>query len=136
MLYFCPSMRDLFPTMRSRFMSRIFVSLALTAWCFSVGEGLRLTPFPAPHDVQFDQESSSSIDLSSQSAHYKYGPLDIPTQQQKRNKRQVVESFGFVSSYSHSLFTGHFPSAEQRSTTGLSTLVVALPSGRGPPFVA
>lgn len=64
----------------------------IASLCFSVGEGLRLTPFPVsaltraePAIVLVEARASDQISL------YKYGPLDAPTQNQKRNKRHTVD---------------------------------------------
>ena len=63
----------------------------LAGLCFSVGEGLRLTPFPvsaqagvAAPDARLNVAASRGASL------HKYGPLDKPSQAQaqKRGKRQ------------------------------------------------
>jgi hypothetical protein len=66
----------------------------IASLCFSVGEGLRLTPFPvspgagvAAPDARLDAVASRGISL------HKYGPLDKPSQAQvqKRGKRQSLD---------------------------------------------
>ncbi len=73
-------------------MSSVILIVVIASLCFSVGEGLRLTPFPlsAPTrveatNVSFDANASHETSL------YKNGPLDVPTQTQKRSKRQAVD---------------------------------------------
>ena len=122
-------MKDVFRTMRSRTLSSIAIVLTLAALCFSVGEGLRLTPFP-------DLESSSSFAKSSQSAVRTYGPLDVPVQAQKRSKRFAIDLLGPVSTYTHKLFTRRFGRSERPSLTVASVLLVSFPSDRGPPLTA
>lgn len=60
-------------------------------WCvvvsllFSVGEGLQLAPFASP-----DAESNSSqfgVSSNSNIAFFAHGPIDVPTQFRKRDKR-------------------------------------------------
>ena len=103
--------------------------------CFSVGEGLRLRPFPVAGlaeseatNPQFDATASYGTPL------YKYGPLDVPTRVQKRGKRQIVD-------------LGNAPSQYRRQLTIYQVLlsstyepvnIVSLPfgshlSGRAPP---
>ena len=61
------------------------VSIGIVAClCFSIGEGLRLTPFPVTANTGAE---TSSDDHSVR----KYGPLDVPTRVQSRNKRQFVD---------------------------------------------
>jgi hypothetical protein len=53
--------------------------------CFSIGEGLRLTPFP----VSVVSEAEGFKDANN--SLRRYGPLDVPARAQSRNKRQVVD---------------------------------------------
>ena len=52
--------------------------------CFSVGEGLRLTPFP----VSVVSEIEAVDDNNSLQ---RYGPLNVPARAQSRNKRQIID---------------------------------------------
>ena len=133
MLYFRRSMTDLFQTMRSRVVTSVAITLTLAALCFSVGEGLRLTPFPVS---QSGPATASSLARTSQSSVHTYGPLDVPTQAQKRSKRFAIELSGPVSSYTNELFTHRDYSFEGHSSTVASRLIVAFPSGRAPPFTS
>ena len=60
--------------------------------CFSVGEGLRLRPFPVS---ALAESETTKVELNVAASYgaslYKYGPLDVPSRIQKRGKRQVVD---------------------------------------------
>ena len=102
-------------------MSSAVLAVIIGSLCFSVGEGLRLTPF-----------SVSQLTENAETSHY--GPLDVPAQPQKRSKRQVLDlvcpdteadrkvgllSFGYLFEY-------------DATGTG-SLLFVHRPDGRAPP---
>ena len=60
--------------------------------CFSVGEGLRLRPFPVAALAGSEATNSQlNATASHETSLYKYGPLDVPTRLQKRGKRQLVD---------------------------------------------
>ncbi|HKR13811.1 MAG TPA: hypothetical protein VJT15_17230 [Pyrinomonadaceae bacterium] len=129
-------MKELFLTLRSRFVSSIVISLTLIALCFSVGEGLRLTPFPVSRDAQLDPASSPKTTRSSQFYVQEYGPLAVPAQPQKRDKRFAIDLSGPVAAYSHELFTRRYSAFDYQPSTLVSALVVAFPSDRAPPLTA
>jgi hypothetical protein len=133
MLYCHARMRSLFHAMRSRVVSLAVVVLTLGALCFSVGEGLRLTPFPSH---RANPESTSPIDETSQSSAFKAGPLDVPTQPQKRTKRFAIEVALPVSSHSGESIANLYPASEHQSELVSSSLLVAIPAGRAPPFTS
>lgn len=59
-------------------------SCVLLSLLFSVGEGLQLTPFAAPDESKSSQfEAGSNLDA----AFFAHGPIDIPVQFRKREKR-------------------------------------------------
>ena len=60
----------------------------IASLCFSVGEGLRLRPFPISDSTT---SSQLTINASAQIALTQYGPVDLPTRAQNRGKRQIVE---------------------------------------------
>jgi len=76
--------------------SRVTNSLVMTAalsaviigsLCFSVGEGLRLTPFPT---AARSQTQDTVVDVNGTAVSLsKYGPLDVPSQ--KRGKRTAID---------------------------------------------
>jgi hypothetical protein len=60
--------------------------------CFSVGEGLRLMPFPAParSEAAAPDGRLKIAELRAAQPH-EYGPLDKPTQSHKRGKRPTQD---------------------------------------------
>ena len=59
-------------------LKRLILTLAVIgALCFSAGEGLRLTPFPAD-DVRAALTTSADLTPSCESSVIKYGPVDLP----------------------------------------------------------
>lgn len=118
-------------------MATVFSLVVLVALCFSIGEGLRLTPFPVSalttdntSDPRLGARSSEEVSL------HKYGPLDVPTQNQKRNKRPVVDFVCPPIGVAHEL-----PAYVSSSTDGGPVRVVSLlfasrPAGRAPPSVS
>ena len=74
-----------------RIKTSIILIVVIASLCFAVGEGLRLTPFPIASLIGVGAtETPLSIKSADQFSSHKYGPLDVPTQHQKRNKRQAV----------------------------------------------
>ena len=75
--------------------------------CFSVGEGLRLRPFPV---IALAESEAANTQLNATASYenslYKYGPLDVPTRVQQRGKRQVVD-YGNVPSQNSRELTVH-----------------------------
>jgi hypothetical protein len=111
-------------------LSRIIILLILAALCFSVGEGLRLTPFPVSQSVGVDTAGVS------QSSVHKYGPLDIPAQAQKRSKRFAIDLSCAVSLYTNELSARTQPAPERHSIAVASFALVASPSDRAPPVIS
>jgi hypothetical protein len=103
------------------------IVLTLVALCFSVGEGLRLTPFPA-------LATDSSVAGASQLSVHQYGPLDVPAQAQKRSKRFAIDLSCPVSLYTHKLLALLNSASEDHPAIVASVLAVAFPSDRAPPF--
>lgn len=63
------------------------ISIGIVAClCFSIGEGLRLTPFP----VTVLSEIEEGFNDTGNSLQ-RYGPIDVPARAQLRNKRHVVD---------------------------------------------
>ena len=117
-----------------RSLSSLVVTVVLIALCFSVGEGLRLIPFPAVQPVHTNLEHSSPIGGSSQLSVFTSGPIDIPAQPQKRSKRVAIDFFGPVSVETDELLVSLSSSPAQPDTKPESTLLVAFPSDRAPPL--
>ena len=111
-------------------MKLLVIILTLAALCFSVGEGLRLTPFPVSQSIE-----TETAGVSRSSVH-SYGPLDIPAQGQKRSKRFVIDLSCPVSLYTNELTARRQPASERQSFSVTSLALVALPSDRAPPVTA
>lgn len=109
--------------------SSIIILPILAALCFSVGEGLRLTPFPV------SQKAGDDAGVSQSSIH-KYGPLDIPAQAQKRSKRFAIDLSCPVSLYTNELSARRQPAPERHSIAVTSFALVAFPSDRAPPVIS
>lgn len=103
--------------------------------CFSVGEGLRLRPFP----VSALAESATTNIQPNATASYetslcKYGPLDVPTRVQKRGKRQVVDYGNAPSQNSRELTVQHVLRSSAEEPAGIVSLLLGSHlSGRAPP---
>ena len=114
--------------------ARIALAVIVGSLCFSVGEGLRLTPFPVSNLLQVEETNGLSVAKDGGPARSTYGPLDVPSQVQKRSKRQttdfgpqpVIENDEDVALIAHSF--------EYQSIQLRSSLFVSRPSGRAPPL--
>lgn len=126
-------MKKLSRAMGSRLMSSALAGVILSALCFSVGEGLRLTPFPVSTSTQTTDFSLNGG--SAKSSLSKYGPLDVPSQNQKRSKRQGLDLAGPVVADARDFAPEWSASPEYVSVNGPVVLFVARPSGRAPPFL-
>ncbi len=121
-------MKSFSRALSSRFTSTALLFAVLGSLCFSVGEGLRLRPFPVSTNLTDTRAYEFTNKIS------QYGPLDVPAQSQKRSKRQTVDfdcpscvgSRGDVT-YSSVFF-------EYEIVDAASTLFVPHPAGRAPPF--
>jgi hypothetical protein len=119
----------------SRLVTAAMMAVIIGSLCFSVGEGLRLTPFPL---LSTTQDVGAAADLSSttRSSLSQYGPLDVPTQTQKRGKRSVVELASGPHAQSQPLVVAIVCSSEYEADV-LNPLALIAPSpGRAPPFQA
>lgn len=114
----------------------VLLALIIGSLCFSVGEGLRLTPFPVSNLLQIEEPSRLSVAKDTGDLTRTYGPLDIPSQVQKRSKRQTTD-FGpqplAEGSPAVAFISYRF---DVESVQLRSSLFVSRPSGRAPPFVA
>jgi len=106
------------------------IILTLAALCFSIGEGLRLTPFPVSQRVE-----TGTAGVSRSSVH-RYGPLDVPAQAQKRSKRFVIDLSCPVAFYTNELTARRQPASEHYSNIVTSLALVAFPSDRAPPVIS
>ena len=111
-------------------MTSVLSAVVLCALCFSVGEGLRLTPFPVP--PQRHQHCS----VESHVSVLQYGPLNVPAQNQKRNKRQALDLVGPTAVGARYAAPELSAVLDSPSTDLISVLSVTRPAGRAPPFLS
>lgn len=104
--------------------------------CFSVGEGLRLRPFPVSALAQSEATNTQpNATASYEISLCKYGPLDVPTRVQKRGKRQVVDYGNAPSQNSRELTLQHVLLSGAEESAGIVSLFsVPHLSGRAPPY--
>ncbi len=111
---------------------------AIASLCFSVGEGLRLTPFPAsaPAGAGVPEGRLGVAELREARPH-EYGPLDKPSQAQKRGKRQTPDC-QCPPSQGVRKPAARLPRSCRPHTPPAvaSTLLAAGPADRGPPLAA
>ena len=116
--------------------AHLTLALIVVSLCFSVGEGLRLTPFPVSNQLQIEEpygfyfaKDDGGVTRST------YGPLDVPAHVQKRSKRQTTD-FGAQplaeSSRDVAVIQHH---VEDQSVQLRSSLFISRPAGRAPPYL-
>lgn len=115
--------------------SAALLAVIIGALCFSVGEGLRLTPFPISDRTE-THESAFAVNTANQISLSQYGPLNVPAQTQKRSKRQTLELAVPASPGTRAAFTPSFFLVEAEAIAGTSILFVARPAGRAPPILS
>ena len=110
------------------------VAVIIGSLCFSVGEGLRLTPFPIPtFSTSEDAGDLNDVGTIDEIAVAKYGPLDVPTQTQKRGKRHSLDLVSDVDTGTRS-FAAYIVKRSSYATDLPDPLsFVASHSGRAPP---
>ena len=117
----------------SRLVTVAMLAVIIGSLCFSVGEGLRLTPFPL---LAGTQDAAADLSSATRSSLSQYGPLDVPTQTQKRNKRSVVEVASGPHAQSQPLVVAIVCSSEYEADVLNPLALIAPPSDRAPPFQA
>ena len=134
---FCSPMKSISRFTSSNLRLPVIVIGIIASLCFSVGEGLRLTPFPfsaltraKAANIPLDAKSSLENSL------HKYGPLDVPTHTQKRSKRQAVDFACPPSAIVRALPTYLHLSSDHEPFLIGSVVFVARPAGRAPPFLS
>lgn len=120
--------------MGSRVISSALAAVIVGALCFSVGEGLRLTPFPVSTTTQTADLSVSNT--YEKTSRIRYGPLDVPSQNQKRSKRQLLDLAGPVLAGTQHVAPEWSAASEYDSTNAPAVLFVARPAGRAPPVLS
>jgi len=118
-------------------LSAVVLTGVIASLCFSVGEGLRLTPFPVsaltkaePAIILVEARASDQISLN------KYGPLDVPTPTQKRNKRQALDLAGPPAVATREILRLRSLSVTDEPFELVPVTGVSRPAGRAPPFVS
>jgi len=114
-----------------RVMSSAVTAVIVGALCFSVGEGLRLTPFPVSTTTQTADLSVNN--RNEKTSRLRYGPLDVPSQNQKRSKRQLLDLAGPVLAQTRPVAPEWSAAPDYDSNKGPAVLFVARPAGRAPP---
>lgn len=106
----------------------------ISSLCFSVGEGLRLTPFPVSATTQIEEINNlAPANEGGSSSIAKYGPLGVPSPVQKRSKRQTTD-LDFPPLAVVSQFVDFIsPYAPDESIQLRSSRFLSRPAGRAPP---
>jgi hypothetical protein len=127
-------MKSLSRVTNSFVITAALLAVIIGSLCFSVGEGLRLTPFPITALSQ-NEDSSTVINVSETNvSRSKYGPLDVPAQSQKRGKRNSLDLFS-ASPAGRELVFMFVVDTFKYEADRLNLLPhLARPSGRAPPF--
>ena len=119
--------------MGSRVLSSAMLAVIVGSLCFSVGEGLRLTPFPVSAVIELQEVSLTDPAFDRKLSQY--GPLDVPAPSQKRSKRQVLDVAGPIASGTRVVPAVLSSVSEDETTKFVSVRLVSRPAGRAPPFV-
>ena len=116
-------------------MTAALLAMVISSLCFSVGEGMRLTPFPAPSLAPV-YDSSELIDAGTinELSVAKYGPLDVPAQTQKRGKRQALDLVSESLTGTRPVVTSVIYSFAYEADKLHRLSFIAPHSGRAPPF--
>ena len=125
-------MKSLSQVTNSFVMTAALLAVIIGSLCFSVGEGLRLTPFRVAALSQ-SEDASTVINLHETSPSLsKYGPLDVPSQ--KRGKRSSID-FASGSLAGREVAPLAVVSVFDYEAEDLNCLPhIAHPSGRAPPL--
>lgn len=130
-------MKQLSQTVGARLLSSVAFAVVIASLCFSVGEGLRLTPFPTSNLARAEAANVlSEAKVSDQTSLYKYGPLDVPAQSQKRNKRQALDLAGPPTVAAREIPNNLYLLATSEPLDVLCVPSVSRPAGRAPPFAS
>ena len=108
----------------------------LLALCFSVGEGVRLIPFPDLRSSVASQKAESASARQPDSEpllRYRFGRLDIPVKVQKRSKKQTDACEAALRTYPVAHVLPPAFSSERGSADLYSHPPAAFRPGRAPP---
>jgi hypothetical protein len=125
-------MKSLSRVTNSRVITGALLAVIIGSLCFSVGEGLRLTPFPVTTLSQTEGSNTAINVYETAPSLSKYGPLDVPSQ--KRSKRSSID-FASGSSAGRELVSIAVVGVFDYEAEDLKYLPhIAHPSGRAPPL--
>lgn len=110
--------------------------LVIAALCFSVGEGLRLTPFTSSHLIGVEVTDTPLTKTSDKISNHRYGPLYVPPHNQKRSKRDAVPLDVLLTANSYAIPSALRFSTSRESFDIISILVVSQSASRAPPFAS
>lgn len=128
-------MKSLSRMTNSYVMTATLLAVIIGSLCFSAGEGLRLRPFPnATSALTEDSGTVKDAGESIQVSLAKYGPLDVPTQIQKRSKRPALELASGTSARTRTTFTSTSSSFQYEPDSVKASRFVASRLGRAPPL--
>ena len=128
-------MKSISRVTNSYVMTATLLAVIVGSLCFSAGEGLRLRPFANPTHSQVEESGTvKDAGESTQVSLSKYGPLDVPTQAQKRSKRHSLELASGTSARTESAFTPIASSFHHEPDAVKPFPFVASRLGRAPPL--
>jgi hypothetical protein len=117
----------------SSLVAAAMMAVIVGSLCFSIGEGLRLTPFPLLSQTQ-DDGATMGFSSSASNSISKYGPLDVPAQTQKRGKRSVVDLASGFRAETKPLVVSFVCSSEYEANDLHHLARIAPRPGRAPPL--
>ena len=126
-------MKSLSHVTNSFVMTAALLAVIIGSLCFSVGEGLRLTPFPVTTLSQ-TEDSSTVVNVQATVSRSKYGPLDVPAQGQKRGKRNTLDLASASLARRELVFTSLIQTFDYGPNELNLPPHTARSSGRAPPF--
>ena len=113
---------------------RLIIIGVIGCLCFSVGEGLRLRPFPVS-SLEESDATNPQHNASHEASLCQYGPLDVPTPLQKRGKRRQVVDYGNPPSHSGELTAQQILLPDTAEAVDIVFLLfTSFSPGRAPPF--
>ena len=128
-------MKEPWRRIRSQVVPSIAVIAVIASLCFSVGEGLRLTPFPFSALIPVEA-TNVLLDAKTlpETSLYKYGPLDVPAQSHNSNKRRAGDVACPPSGINREVPACPDSFSEHQPFDIASVLRVSRTYGRAPPF--
>jgi len=98
---------------------------------------MRLTPFPISSRIDIEaKHTSSTVNTESQISNYRHGPLDVPTQHQRRSKREAAPLAFLLTPTECEVLVALQFSAVHEACESVSVLVISQSAGRAPPLLS